>query len=58
MDADNQGPLDYYLLPKLGLSFERLLLGEDNGVTIDTYRFDSLDFFVGMAARARVPEAA
>ena len=58
MDADNHAALDYYVLPKLGLSFERLLLGEDNGLSIDTYRFDSLDFFLGMAQRTRIPEVA
>ncbi len=58
MDPQNREPLDYYLLPKLDLNFEKLLLAEDNPVGLDTYRFDTLDFFFGMAQRARIPEAA
>ncbi len=31
---------------------------EHNGVWLDAYRFDSLDFFYGMARRCRVEDAA
>jgi DNA invertase Pin-like site-specific DNA recombinase len=58
MDAQNREPLDYYLLPRLDLTFEKLLLAEDNSLGLDTYRFNTLDFFFGMAQRARIPEAA
>jgi hypothetical protein len=58
MDAANRDPLDYYLLPSLDFTFERLSLAEDNPVGLDTYRFSSLDFFVDMAKRTRIPEAA
>jgi DNA invertase Pin-like site-specific DNA recombinase len=58
MRADNVEPLDYYLLPRLDLTFERLKLAEDNPIGLETYRFDNLNFFVGMARRARVAEAA
>ena len=58
MAADNQSPLDYYLLPRLDMTFEKLLLAEDNAVSLDTYRFVTLDFFFGMAQRARIPGAA
>jgi hypothetical protein len=58
MDAENTNPLDYYLLPRLDLTFDKLLLAEDNRVSLDTYRFDTLDFFFGMAQRSRIPEAA
>jgi DNA invertase Pin-like site-specific DNA recombinase len=58
MDAANRSPLDYYLLPRLDMTFEKLLLAEDNAVVLDTYRFTTLDFFFGMAQRARIPEAA
>ena len=58
MAADNQNPFDYYLLPSLDVTFEKLLLAEDNAVSLDTYRFANLDFFFGMAQRARIPEAA
>jgi len=58
MDAENTAPLDYYLLPTIDMNFGKLLLAEDNGVSLDTYRFDTLDFFFGMAQRTRIPEAA
>jgi DNA invertase Pin-like site-specific DNA recombinase len=58
MDGGNQEPLDYYLLPSLDMTFEKLLLAEDNAVSLDTYRFSTLDFLFGMAQRARIPEAA
>jgi len=57
MDAPNREPLDYYLLPRLDLTFEKLLLAEENPLGLETYRFDTLDFFFGMAQRARIPEA-
>src|SRR6267378_3912378 len=58
MDAENRYPLDYYLLPSLDMTFEKLLLAEDNAVSLDTYRFSTLDYFVGMAQRTGIPEAA
>jgi len=58
MDAENRDPFDYYLLPSLDITFQRLSLAEDNPISLDTYRFDTLDFFFQMAQRARIPEAA
>ena len=58
MDSENREAIDYYLLPKLDMTFERLMIAEDNPVSIETLRFDTLDFFFGMARRAQIPEAA
>jgi hypothetical protein len=58
MDAENRQPLDYYLFPAVDLQVGKLMLAEENGVSLDTYRFDTLDFFFGMAKRAKIPEAA
>jgi DNA invertase Pin-like site-specific DNA recombinase len=58
MDSENREALDYYLLPRLDITFERLMLSEDNPVSIETFRFDTLDFFFGMARRICIPEAA
>lgn len=58
MDAENREALDYYLLPSLDLTFEKLLLAEDNPVSLETYRFDTLTFFFEMARRMNLPEAA
>ena len=58
MDADNRAALDYYLLPRIDMTLEKLLLAEDNGVSLDTYRFETLDFLFGMAKRTHIWEAA
>jgi len=58
MDSENRDPLDYYLLPSLDMTFERLMIAEENPVSIETFRFDNLDFFFGMTRRMRIPEAA
>lgn len=58
MDAANEGILDYYLLPAVEMTWEKLRLAEDNGVYLDTYRFQNLDFFFHMAARTNIPHAA
>ena len=57
MDADNKEPLDYYLLPAIDINLGKLLLAENNGAGLDTYRFDTLDYFFGMARRARIEAA-
>jgi DNA invertase Pin-like site-specific DNA recombinase len=58
MDAANRAPLDYFLFPSLDVTSGHLRLGEDNGIFLDAYRFDTLDFFFGIAAQVRVQEAA
>jgi hypothetical protein len=58
MDAANQTPIDYYLLPLIDMEIERLRLAESNAFHLDTYRFDSLAFFFGMAQRATMGMAA
>jgi hypothetical protein len=56
MDAPNRSPLDYYLFPKIDVVTGRLRLAEENGLSLDAYRFDALDLFYSLAAR--VPLAA
>ncbi len=41
MDATNQQPADYYLLPIMDIAAPKLLLCESNGVHLDTYQFDT-----------------
>ena len=55
MNAENLEPFDYYLLPSCDLTFRKLKLAEENGITLDIYRFDTLDFFFGMAQRTTIP---
>ena len=58
MDATNEAIRDYYLLPGLDMTWEHLRIAEENGVYLDAYRFETLDFFFGMAERANIQEAA
>jgi DNA invertase Pin-like site-specific DNA recombinase len=58
MDLANERPADYFLLPFMDINVSSLHLGEGNAAPIETYRFETLEYFVGMAARARVETAA
>ena len=58
MDYENRERLDYYLLPRIDMAFSALRLADYNGLSIDAYRFDNLDQFFEMAARARLLEVA
>ena len=48
----------YYLLPSLDFGQARIHLGEFNPIEFESYRFDSLNFFYGMAARSKLRNAA
>ena len=54
----DDGIRDYYLLPGIDMTWENLRVAEDNGVYLDAYRFETLDYFLGMAARVKLQEAA
>ena len=54
MDLPNRSPLDYYVLPFLDVQSARFRMGEDNGLFMDGYRYDTLDFFFGMAQTVRI----
>ncbi|MCA9316492.1 MAG: recombinase family protein [Planctomycetes bacterium] len=58
MDPSNEQPSDYYLIPRLGMDLRRLKLREHNGARIDTYRFETLSFFLGMAMQQPIGGAA
>jgi DNA invertase Pin-like site-specific DNA recombinase len=58
LDETNTGIRDYYLLPALDMTWGKLRLAEENGVYLDAYRFDGLDYFYGMTERAGIEEAA
>jgi hypothetical protein len=46
------------LLPALDFVGEKLRFAEDNGICLDAYRFESLDFFFGLTERVPIQEAA
>jgi DNA invertase Pin-like site-specific DNA recombinase len=52
MDGDNVRPHDYYLLPQLDMREAVLRMAEHNGLSLDAYRFDTLDAFYALTARA------
>jgi len=58
MDAGNEQVRDYYLLPALDMTWENLRVAEENGLYLDAYRFETLDYFLGMAERVKIQEAA
>jgi DNA invertase Pin-like site-specific DNA recombinase len=58
LDQTNVSIRDYYLLPALDMTWGKLRIGEENGVYLDAYQFEALDYFYGMAERCLVEEAA
>ncbi|WP_256415909.1 recombinase family protein [Ruegeria sp. HKCCD8929] len=58
MGQANRTPLDYYLLPTFDLTKSKLRLAENNGLSLDAFRFDNLAHFFDMAARTPILEAA
>ena len=58
MDSANESALDYYLLPRLDMRDAVLRLAEFNGLSFDAYRFETLDPFYRMTARAQFRKAA
>jgi hypothetical protein len=58
MNVANEAALDYYLLSSLDIPAATVRIKEDNGVYLDAYRFEDLDFFFGMAEMVRVEAAA
>jgi hypothetical protein len=58
MDAANETPLDYYLLPALDVENPKLRLAENNGLALDAYRFDDLEMFFLLTERVPLEGAA
>ena len=54
MDPANEQVTDYYLFPLMDLSEPKLLLCETNGIYLDTYQFDNLDYFTKLATRENI----
>ena len=58
MDHNNRHVLDYYLLPRIDMSVPKLRLAQENGLSLDGYRFETLEFLFSLGSRARFSEAA
>ena len=57
MTPQNDAIRDYYLLPSLGLDWKDTQFAENNGLYFDIFRFASLDFLGGLAARTQLPKS-
>lgn len=58
LESGNQAVRDYYLLPKVDIGSSNISLAERNAAEFESYRFETLDYLYGMAARSRVRLAA
>ncbi|MBK3745783.1 recombinase family protein, partial [Paraburkholderia aspalathi] len=58
MDACNEKPLDYYLLPSIDMTLPRLKFTQYNPFCLDAYRFSSLDFLLDLTRRETLELAA
>lgn len=58
MDPSNQTPLDYYLLPMFEMTTNHLRLADENGLMLDAFRFDTMEFFFALTERIRILEIA
>jgi len=56
LQPGNREIRDYYLLPSLDMTWDRLRMAEANGVELDGYQFDDLGFFFRMARRTRIQD--
>jgi DNA invertase Pin-like site-specific DNA recombinase len=58
MDPANEDALDYYLLPRTDLTMGSVRLREENGLSLDGFRYDSLEAFFYLAARLPIGRVA
>lgn len=58
MDANNQFPTDYFVLPSIDFPSNVSDLREENQFFLEAYRFDDLSLFYALAARTPCREAA
>jgi hypothetical protein len=58
MDVRNRQPLDFYLFPRIDRASASIRLAEENGLSLDAYRFETLDVLYELATPIRVREAA
>jgi hypothetical protein len=58
MNASNDAPLDYYLLPRIDQLGAELRMREENELSLDAYRFDDLSMLFALGERTWVKAAA
>ncbi|MGV3725073.1 recombinase family protein [Hydrogenophaga sp.] len=58
LSPGNEDALDYYLLPRLDFGTSKIRLAEHNAMELESYRFDTLDYFYGMGAQTKLRRVA
>jgi len=58
LDAGNESVRDYYLFPRMDQLRSRLSLAMNNGVCLDLFRFENLDFFYKLSRRVAMKDIA
>ena len=58
MDVCNRRPLDFYLFPKIDIANAQIRLAEENGLSLDAYRFETLNILNQLAMPVGIREAA
>jgi DNA invertase Pin-like site-specific DNA recombinase len=58
MDARNERPHDFYVLPRLDMREAVVRMAEHNGLSLDAYRHDSLDALYALTSRSTLRRAA
>ncbi len=58
MDEDNMKAHDFYILPRMTLAEGILRMADHNGLSLDAFRFDTLNGFFALAERVPFPQAA
>ena len=58
MDEDNMNAHDFYILPRMTLAEGALRLADHNGLSLDAFRFDTLEGLFALAERVPFRQAA
>ena len=58
MDGKNEDILDYYLLPAIDIEHPQFRMADNNGFSLDIYRYDCLEAFFMLAERTEIRKVA
>lgn len=58
MNELNTEALDYFLFPQMEIASQRLKLAEENGLSLDAYRFEQPDYLYELSSPVSILEAA
>lgn len=58
MDGNNEDILDYYLLPAIDIEHPQFRMADNNGFSLDIYRYDCLEAFFTLAERTEIKRVA